>query len=41
MPLDFSSLQSQVDTFAENEKAFHHLLKEQLAQALGAIKKIL
>ncbi|NMB60741.1 MAG: DNA double-strand break repair nuclease NurA [Chloroflexi bacterium] len=39
MPLDFSSLQSQVDTFAENEKAFHHLLKEQLAQALGALKR--
>jgi len=37
MPLDFSSLQDQVDTFAENEKAFHHLLGEQLTQALQAL----
>lgn len=39
MPLDFSSLQDQVDTFSENEKAFHHLLEEQITQALQALKK--
>jgi len=39
MPLDFPSLQSQVDTFAKNEKAFNHLLEEQLTQALQTLKK--